>query len=697
MATFSEVRIPLANMAFTPDVPSTALQPNEYNSGENVETDVRGIRSVAGDQAILQSVPGQPTFITGNYRGDGNFWFIVATTEGNYWMSKGDAWINITPSNGPYSGYNLATNIIGSWNGTVLFINDSLNPPMFLPDYPAVKITPYSNQIPLTVANITSPDLTHNTAYFYSWQATDCTISGTTLTIGTINTSDYSSETVSIGNYIVGPGVAAGTYIVSNISGTGNGSTWQVNIGQAVGGVTMEGTTVAVAPFSVGSQVIIGGSDPSYFNGTFTVTDCDQISVTYLDSANYIYSGGATVAPLYTWNYNPAWSSVSAAFMRIYNTPNVGSILIAGNLTAQDIPVQQGGDGKTLTYPVTIQWSQAFGLDQAPQTWTPTITNVANQLEVPLRGPALDGFGCQGQFYLCSYWDTVVFSPINYSTTSAPILGVSLASQGRGLLSSNCWAAVDNVVYGVDARDIWVFNGQSFSGLGNQVVKNYFYQNLNPNYVDRVWMLNNSKKSQIEIYYPDLTSTNGTCNKMLSYRYDLQAFNAPRDMQNATLSCESPVWNYNGSNWQYNYGSRGVVYAQGLPDAQLVQKDQGTSFLGNAISSVFRRDNIKLLKDYSGHLLVHRILPEVVNLDNYNTVTESTGNITVTVEGANSVGQDPVQSSTVTIPINTNNPWAQINQNAYRVNSLILSNTSNSNVWMCSAASWQYKQTQDDR
>ena len=52
--TISVVKLPLAKMTFSPDVPSAALGPNEYNSGKNVETDVRGIRSVAGDQEILE-------------------------------------------------------------------------------------------------------------------------------------------------------------------------------------------------------------------------------------------------------------------------------------------------------------------------------------------------------------------------------------------------------------------------------------------------------------------------------------------------------------------------------------------------------------------------------------------------------------------------------------------------------------------
>ena len=40
---YEEVRIPFTKMTFTPDVPSAALGPNEYNDGLNVESDVRGI------------------------------------------------------------------------------------------------------------------------------------------------------------------------------------------------------------------------------------------------------------------------------------------------------------------------------------------------------------------------------------------------------------------------------------------------------------------------------------------------------------------------------------------------------------------------------------------------------------------------------------------------------------------------------
>jgi len=470
--------------------------------------------------------------------------------------------------------------------------------------------------------------------------------------------------------------------------------------------------TQTTAPFVAGETIVISAVN-DYFNGEFIVVSCTTTTCNYTASPNAVYPGNSIgiVAPKYSWNYNPLWSSVYAKFMRIYNSPNVGSILVAGNLVATDTA------GNENYYPVTVQWSQAFGLNEAPITWTPTITNVANQLEVPLRGQAVDAFPANGQFFLCSYWDTVVFSPINYSTTSAPILGVRLFNQGRGMLTSNCFVQTDKMIYGIDARDIWVFDGTNFTGLGNQRVKNWFYHQLDPDHVDQVHMEINSEKNQIEIYYTSTdydvaTNPEGVPNKVLSYRYDIDVWNPPRDITLGTSACESPV-RYLDSNglWQYDKGSRTVIYAQAAASKKIVQKDQGYAFLTSTanpngdIASVFRRDNIKLLPDYSGKLMIHRILPEIVNLNTDNLPIDPNdpaedslkGSVDIRLEGSNSVGQGVVTVTAITVDSDTDSPWAQMNQNSHRVNTIEISNTSHENIWMCSATTWQYTQTEDDR
>lgn len=807
---FDEVRIPLTNMTFSPDIPSTALGPNEYNAGENIETDVRGIRSVSGEAAILpDGVPGTPTFISSGFRQPqagvtNNFYFIIATVEGYWWASNGEAsltgcWIDITPPGGPFV-YDQAQNITEAWSGTVPIFNDAENPPMFWPEVigdPYPQMTQYSNLIPAVIADIVYVSPTTQTLTFdNSFTSTGSSISGTTLTIGTVGSGLY----LPLENqYIAGTGVTVGTRIIGNLLGTGSGSTWTVSVSQTVASTAISGGPYETAPYLAGENINITGINKD-FDGTFEVVSSTMTTITYLHNTGGAYPGTpgdplGSVAPQYSWNYNPEWKSVYAKFMRLYNTPNVGNILVAGNLVATDL------DGNEEQYPVTVQWSQNFGLNQVPESWTPTVLNVANQFDVPLRGQTLDAFPANGQLFLCSYWDTAVLSPLNYTTTAAPILGVRLFNQGRGLLSSNCWANTDKLVYGVDARDIWAFNGQDFTPLGNQRVKNWFYDQLDPLYVDRVFMQINTQKNQVEIYYPTTEAGAGVPNKMLSYRYDIDVWNAPRDVNSATFATESPVWSadpvlewlnvastavtgigtgarfnvsqqgsaykiyavqgdivvagsgyvvsdqikilgtalggatpandcfievltVNGSGgitdianptgigngvWAYNDGSRTVVYVRGDDTRRIVQKDTGYYFVSDVngetlpITSYFRRDNIKMLPDYSGKLLVHRILPEVINLNDANLpidpVTEPTliGSVDIKIEGANSVGQPPVSTTAITVDTDTDTPWAQINQNAHRVNSIEIGNSSQSNIWLCSATTWQFTQTEDDR
>lgn len=714
--SYQQVTIPFSKMSFTPDVPSSALGPNEYNLGENVEADVRGIRSSNGDQVILQGVTGTPFYITGGFRqsqvtpGDNTFWMIIATLEGKWWMSNGGSWQDITPSS-PFdgTGYTPASNITEAWNGTVPIFNDGINAPFFLPDTVGATLINYSNsKVPQSIRSIAYVNAsTQRITFDNTFASTGSSIAGTVLTIGTLT-----SGTIAVGQYISGTGVTAGTKITANLSGSGSGSTWTVTPSQTVGATAINGAPYATAPFAAADRILITDIN-NYYNGVYEVVSSTVSTIDYLAVPGAAYPAGplGKVSAAYTWNYNPNWKKVTAGFLRIFSTPNVGNILVAGNLTVTD-------QFDVITkFPVTVAWSQNFGLNDAPLSWEPTVLNVANQLEVPLRGEVLDAFPSNGQLFLCSYWDTVVFTPMNYATTSAPILGVRLYNQGRGLLNANCWANTDEMVYGVDARDIWVFDGRTFKGLGNQRVKHWFFDQLDAANYDMVYVETNTEKNQVEIYYPDSNADeyNGKKipNKMLSYRYDIDCWNAPRNVTVATFACESPVWYYESGAWKYNTASRTIVYAQGVEDSQLVQKDQGYYFRdvnGDPlpINSQFRRDNIKLVKDYSSKTLVHRILPEVVNLNDNNVEIDPTvdtalvGNVSATVEGANSVGQTPQQVTALTISTDTDYPWMQINQNAHRVNALEITSSAGAEatpgtIWMCNAVTWQFTEVEDDR
>ena len=536
MSDYTRIRTPFTALSFTPDVPSNALGPMEYNNGLNVEADVRGIKKIFGEQEILSVIPNKTIFMEGGFRSETSWVYIVATRDssnhGKWYMITSSGISNITPGVGSnpsvyLTGYTDTTNITTSWVGNVFFINDSINNPMYF--------LPTSNEITIT-------------------------------------------------------------------------------------------------------------SDASW---------------------NYESTIGVT--------------KTTAGFVRNYCSPNVGNILIAGNLTKTISGIDHN-------YPTTVRWSQAFANTGYPLTWEPTLTNVANEQEVPVRGPLIDGFFLGGNFYVCSYWDTVVFSPIAYQNSTAPIFGVRLLNQGRGLLNNNCWTNTDANVYGIDARDIWVFDGANFDSIGNQRVKDYFFGNLNPTYYDRVFMVNNTQKYQIEIYYPDLTST-GWCNKMLSYRYDLQVWNAPKTIQNACMGTEGPKL-VSGA---FNLASRTVIYAQGgLDNSKLTQTNVGNSFNGSAIPALFERQNMTLQTDqgpvpYSSKVYVHRVLPEIAG----------TGTINITVGAANSTAQAPTYGQTGVTDINTNTPWITTQQQSGRTIAVKVESNDATNAWNMTALNWQTTVVED--
>lgn len=796
---YEEVRVPFTKMTFTPDVPSTSLGANEYNVGRNIETDVRGIRSISGDEEISVTIPNgeTPIYISGGFRRNDLFYYIVATLEGKWYaIAGGSTWTDITPPGMIAGNYSRAQNITEAWNATVPFFNDERNPPFFWPEQTNLITTGASSSAGTST-------ITFDTQIAPPFNIGDViTVSGVTPSgfNGNHVVTGCTTTSVSFAGSTAGPQTTAGTVTAqfpqmirySNTLPAGIANITYVSATEQQ--ITFD-TAYASAPYAANDEIVISGVN-TFFDGTFLVVSSTTTTVNYTASPGGAYPGGSvgSVAPLYCWNYNPEWTSYAAKFMRLYNTPNVGSVLVAGNLTATKT------DGTIEVYPNTIQWSQSFGLSEAPLTWEPTVLNVANQLEAPLRGEAIDAWPCNGNLFIQSYWDTVVLSPINYTTTNTPVLGVRLFNQGRGQLTSNCWGNTDKMVYGLDARDFWVFNGQDFTGLGNQRVKNWFFNQIDPNYVDRTFMQVNTQKNQIELYYtttqPEVgdvvatatsgtfnaelpttgtlavgqrvtitgtntgtgsisgyvsgnnyyitalvnnpvtggidlftlsttangspvtstagtltgltftVSTDGVPNQMISYRYDLDIWNPPRDVNQAAFACESPVRAYNSSTgfWTFDKASRTIVYIRGLANSKPVQTNQTYSFINQSpIRSAWRRDNIHLIEDYSGKVMVHRVLPEAVNLKANGLPILAgqdptlQGDISVQVEGSNSVGQGVQDFDSEPMTINTDNPWIQINQNAHRVISIELGNTNTQNIWLCSATTWQYTQVEDDR
>ena len=126
-------------------------------------------------------------------------------------------------------------------------------------------------------------------------------ISGTTLTVGTVT-----SGTVAVGQTVTGVGVATGTVITANISGSGAGSTWTVNTSQTAASTTMTLgagaliSTSATNYMTVGRYITISGAATNTtLNGTFPVTAIISATQFAISGAS-ITAGSATGSPVYT-------------------------------------------------------------------------------------------------------------------------------------------------------------------------------------------------------------------------------------------------------------------------------------------------------------------------------------------------------------------------------------------------------------
>jgi len=198
----------------------------------------------------------------------------------------------------------------------------------------------YVEPIPLGTSERLDPNTWKFT--FETFASTGSSIAGFVLTIGTLT-----SGTVGVGQYVTGSGVAAGTKIVSNISGSGSGSTWRVSISQTVSSTAIGGNyTDGVAPFPLGSRIEVNGVTPSLYDGTYSpigVAECTSTYVIARTNTPYPDPGtgsGGTVGLSLFGGYNStdgdARVTVNSASDRVFISAQVlNTITYKASLTSQ--------------------------------------------------------------------------------------------------------------------------------------------------------------------------------------------------------------------------------------------------------------------------------------------------------------------------------------------------------------------------
>jgi hypothetical protein len=224
----------------------------------------------------------------------------------------------------------------------------------------AIAVSPQIGQVTITETANTPTVITANAAVMNG-----STISGTTLTVGTL-----ASGTIAVGMLLSGGSVAANTYIVSNLTGTGSGSTWVVSQSQTLSSTNLTGRTGIIGTtLTVGVQtsgtvqegMILSGSGvtantwivenlsgtgtgstwrvsteqyaaPATINGNIDVMTCDSTAGFYRDmpivfTGNVI--GGVTAGTTYYVK-----EVADANSFTISSTPGGAMLTLTDNSTA---------------------------------------------------------------------------------------------------------------------------------------------------------------------------------------------------------------------------------------------------------------------------------------------------------------------------------------------------------------------------
>lgn len=148
----------------------------------------------------------------------------------------------------------------------------------------------------LSVTATTSGTITNGDYVYGSGVATPTTItavntftstgSSIAVSTGVLTIGTLTAGTISVGQVLTGTNVPAGTRITSNISGSGNGSTWNTSITTAVSSTAINGTSYTVTP----SQTVTSTA----MNSSTGVTGY-SINWTVLPANDGAFEGGGTV------------------------------------------------------------------------------------------------------------------------------------------------------------------------------------------------------------------------------------------------------------------------------------------------------------------------------------------------------------------------------------------------------------------
>ena len=327
----------------------------------------------------------------------------------------------------------------------------------------------------LSTNNVAGASVGITTKYRQGFTATGSSISGTTLTVGTVTAGTGPAT----GQTLYGTGVAVGTTITANISGSGSGSTWTVSTSQTTASTTITGAllsalTVPQNGDKIGNFRLNANSDTA---GSFVL--------------------GAQVISQATENWTPTANGSSIAFAanRQGESWTTGHTFV---ITASPESTQISSN--TITFESSAG-NNYLVLDGSSAVFTNTAGN-------PLVGSAFSYNRVFGSFFNAS--ETPVITPTALTIGTATYSNVATVGSGTRIIPGAAGKYILN--YGFNASqpggsaisniDVSLYkNGVIVANTTRNYVIPYDLQTVEP-FITGQWMIDPGNTTDYyEIYY----------------------------------------------------------------------------------------------------------------------------------------------------------------------------------------------------
>jgi hypothetical protein len=402
-----------------------------------------------------------------------------------------------------------------------------------------------SSTTPITLASVTG----YNNG---AASMTTSTISATgVLTVGTL-----ASGTIYVGMVVTGTGVDPGTYILSNVSGTGTGSIWNTNTTTAVASTTITGsggivfigieaiTYTAIAGSTLAGTVTRGvGNTPTsahadgevvyQFSSTATGWGLSApaglgvgIQLRLWSQSNYgedlVFNPRGSAMYYWANNGNPniydrgqiikanpagnvyGVTTKSTTFYPDATCPSVANFVLVSD--ASRFTFAFGCNDPTGVYattaqdPMQVRWSDQNTL----VTWTPDITNQAGGIRLSHGSTIITAIQTRQEILVLT--DSAIYS---FQYLGAPyVWGNQILGDNISIASPNAVSVVNNVTYWMGTDKFYMYSGRVETLPC--ALRQYIYGNINLQESYQIHSGTNEGYNEIWWFYPSQTGTTST-------------------------------------------------------------------------------------------------------------------------------------------------------------------------------------------